>query len=87
MQHLRHNAIKTSKEFLRIGSLRGVACGSELSHKTLFELIQKDERFDREHYWRFDQNRLNQLISGYYSRNPEVFTLRGIYEAEKARKV
>ena len=34
----------------------------DLSSKELFEKIINDESFDKEHYWRFNQNRLNQLL-------------------------
>ena len=34
----------------------------DLSSKELFEKIIEDEEFDKDHYWRFNQNRLNQLL-------------------------
>jgi len=40
-----------------------------LSTKELFEQITNDENFDKEHYWRFNQNRLNQLLIKIYEKN------------------
>lgn len=33
-----------------------------MSSKKLLELIKNDEDFDKDHYWRFNENRLNQLL-------------------------
>lgn len=60
--------------------------GVTLSHETLFEQIQEHDRFDKEHYWRFNQNRLNHLISRYYACNPGVFSLQDIYESERGQR-
>ncbi len=35
----------------------------DLSRDELFELVKNDEDFDKEHFWRFNQNRLNQLLN------------------------
>jgi len=34
----------------------------DISNKELFDKILDDEEFDKERYWRFNQNRLNQLL-------------------------
>ncbi|MCF6330806.1 MAG: hypothetical protein L3I99_04590 [Sulfurimonas sp.] len=36
---------------------------NDLSRDELFELVKNDEDFDKEHFWRFNQNRLNQLLN------------------------
>lgn len=33
-----------------------------ISPKELLELIKNDADFDKEHFWRFNENRLNQLL-------------------------
>ncbi len=34
-----------------------------LSRDELFELVKNDKDFDKEHFWRFNKNRLNQLLN------------------------
>ena len=36
---------------------------NEFNREELFELVKNDEDFDKEHFWRFNQNRLNQLLN------------------------
>ena len=36
---------------------------TELSKEELFELVKNDVNFDKEHFWRFNQNKLNQLLN------------------------
>jgi len=35
----------------------------ELSPQELFKRVCDDKDFDKQHYWRFNQNRLNQLLN------------------------
>ena len=51
-----------------------------LTVEELFQQIKCNEKFDKEHYWRFNQNRLNQLLNNYYLRHPHINTIKGIYE-------
>ena len=67
-----------------------VACvienyNSDLTLALLYKHIINHPGFDKEHYWRFNQNRLNHLLSFYYVQNPSTSTLGQIYEAEKNR--
>ena len=57
--------------------------GIELTESLLFERMKTHETFDKEHFWRFNQNRLNQLLRLYYVTNPSASTLRDIYDNEK----
>ena len=34
----------------------------DLTNKELFEKIKSDKDFDSKHFWRFNQNKLNQLL-------------------------
>ncbi len=35
---------------------------NDLTRTELFELVKNDEDFDKEHFWRFNLNRLNHLL-------------------------
>ncbi len=37
----------------------------KLTKQELFEKIKNDEDFDSKHFWRFNQNKLNQLLIQY----------------------
>jgi len=52
----------SEEELLKI--IKDVMAKNEknISSKDLFEKILNNESFDKEHYWRFNQNRLNQLL-------------------------
>lgn len=50
-----------------------------LNEKALFEYIVAHEMFDKTHFWRFNQNKLNQLLRRYYLKNPETGTIPDIY--------
>lgn len=46
----------------------------------LFQKVKDDEKFDTKHFWRFNQNRLNQLLNHYYIENPEIHSIEDIYK-------
>ncbi len=50
-----------------------------LSEQELFEYIVRHEAFDKEHYWRFNQNKLNQLLRRYYAIYPHTGSIPAIY--------
>lgn len=51
-----------------------------LDEQALFEKIVAHEAFDKAHYWRFNQNKLNQLLQRYYLHHPETGTIPAIYD-------
>lgn len=54
---------KESQEELEVIILKIIKSNdSTLTRTELFKLIKEDEAFDKEHFWRFNQNRLNQLL-------------------------
>ena len=57
----------------------------ELDTKILYEHMTSHDLFNRQRYWRFNQNRLNNLIIRYFSLHPHASSFEHIYEAEKAR--
>jgi len=49
---------------------------------TVDELHQKvveHEKFDKEHFWRFNPNKLNQLLQLYYIKNPHSNCIKDIH--------
>ena len=56
---------------------------TSLTPQTLFEQMVLHEQFDKEHFWRFNPHRLNNLIIRYFTLNPDTSTLEHIYELER----
>ncbi|MEA3330997.1 MAG: hypothetical protein U9Q29_04805 [Campylobacterota bacterium] len=54
-----------------------------LSIDELFVKIEEDEDFDNERYWRFNKNRLNQLLTSYYIKNQNTNSIEDIYNSLK----
>jgi hypothetical protein len=52
----------------------------DISKEELFMAITKHKNFDAEHYWRFNQNRLNNLLNNYIARNKHIDGIKEIYE-------
>jgi len=50
-----------------------------LTTDELFEKMTDDKSFDPKHYWRFNHNRLNQLLNKYYAQNPHAKSIKDIY--------
>jgi len=57
--------------------------GSDIDAKTLYIKMTEDEDFDNEHFWRFNHNRLNQLLNRYYMENDGIESIKDIYEKTK----
>jgi len=55
----------------------------KLSNVELFEKMQENDEFDSQKFWRFNLNRLNQLLQKYYIQNPETSTILDIYKTMK----
>jgi hypothetical protein len=51
-----------------------------LNTDELFVKIISDENFNSAHYWRFNKNKLNQLLNSYYLKNPHAKSIVDIYE-------
>ncbi len=54
--------------------------GGDLNNKSLLELMIKDEDFDKKRFWRFNENRLNQLLLRYFLQNRNTKNIKDIYE-------
>ncbi len=51
-----------------------------LNHTQLFEKVKNDDDFDEKHFWRFNQNRLNQLLNYYHLENTHTNSIKDIYK-------
>ncbi|MEN8302624.1 MAG: hypothetical protein ABFQ64_00965 [Campylobacterota bacterium] len=52
----------------------------KLSIDELFVKVEESEEFDSERYWRFNKNRLNQLLNAYYIENPNTQSIEDIHK-------
>jgi len=52
----------------------------DLTNEELFHKVQDDDSFDHQHFWRFNQNKLNQLLNHYYLENPDTNSIKDIYK-------
>ena len=52
----------------------------KVDNKELFFAIIEDNEFDSKLFWRFNHNRLNQLLNQYYIKNPHAKSITDIYE-------
>lgn len=52
----------------------------KLSVDELLIKIEENEDFDGDRYWRFNKNRLNQLLNVYYIEHPNTKTIEDIYK-------
>jgi hypothetical protein len=55
-----------------------------ITKQELFERVKSDETFDEKKFWRFNQNRLNQLLNYYHLENPHTKNIADIYKDLKA---
>ena len=51
-----------------------------LTNISLFEKMLEDEDFESQRFWRFNHNKLNQLLNRYYTQNPDAQSIMDIYE-------
>ena len=52
-------------------------------HKKIYSAMKEHDRFDKEHYWRFNENRLRHLLNGYFLKNKSVKTIEDIILLKK----
>ena len=57
----------------------------KLNLNKLYNEILNSEKFDSKHYWRFNQNKLNQLLQHYYLENKNLNNIEDIYNYLKAK--
>lgn len=66
LMHLMFNVIKENN--------------GDITHDELFCKMQEHEEFDSQRYWRFNLNRLNQLLQKFYIENPDAQDIMDIYK-------
>ncbi len=52
----------------------------ELSEKELHSMVKEHESFDAQHFWRFNENRLKQLLHLHYVKNPDTNSIKDIHK-------
>ena len=53
------------------------------SVEELYEKITKHEDFDKEKFWRFNLNKLNQLLFKHYAKHPHLNSIEDIHKEAK----
>jgi len=53
----------------------------KIDEKELFLAMTQDENFNSQLFWRFNLNRLKQLLNAYYLNNPQTKTIEDIYNS------
>ena len=53
-----------------------------ISLNELFEKVKEHPKFDKEHFWRFNPNKLKHLLEYHYAKNPSVNSIEDIYKAQ-----
>lgn len=69
LMHLMFSVIKDNK--------------GELTKDELFSKMQEHEDFDSQRYWRFNLNRMNQLLQKCYIENPDASNILDLYKLIK----
>lgn len=70
-----------SKKELRDIMLKTIkSSDGTLSIDELFVKIEESEDFDGQKYWRFNKNRLNQLLNVYYMEHPHTQSIEDIHK-------
>ena len=54
---------------------------SEINSKELYLKVIEDDSFDSKKFWRFNQNRLNQLLKKYYIEHKTITSIKDIYNS------
>ena len=53
------------------------------TEKELYEKMSNHKEFDKEKFWRFNLNKLNQLLNRYYAENPNIESIKDIHQKLK----
>jgi hypothetical protein len=53
----------------------------ELNEKELHDRVKAHEDFDAEHFWRFNENKLKQLLNLHYLKNPDTQSIKDIHKS------
>ncbi len=75
---------ESQEELLKIILKVIKASDGELDHEELFKKVKSDKNFDEKRFWRFNQNRLNQLLNYYHLENNHTSNIKDIYRDFKS---
>ena len=53
--------------------------------KTLHEKMTQHKEFDKEKFWRFNQNKLNQLLNKHYVKNKHLSSIEDVHKEAKTK--
>jgi hypothetical protein len=53
--------------------------GPQLSEKELHDKVATHTSFDKKRFWRFNQNKLRQLLNMYFAKNPDTQSIEDIH--------
>ena len=51
--------------------------------KTIHDEVLNHDRFDKEHFWRFNPNKLKQILNLHYIKNPHLQNIEDIHKELK----
>ncbi|WP_297441341.1 hypothetical protein [Sulfurimonas sp.] len=52
----------------------------ELNEKELHDKVKGHENFDIEHFWRFNENKLRQLLNIHYLKHPHTQSIKDVHK-------
>jgi len=61
-------------------------CDATPSNKELHEKMVTHEAFDKERFWRFNLNKLNQLLNIHFAKHPHLNSLEELHKEAKEQK-
>jgi len=71
---------EAKKELLNIVLKTIKKSDGKLNVDELFVKIEQSPEFDSQKYWRFNKNKLNQLLNAYYIRYPHIKSIEDIHK-------
>jgi len=60
------------------------SCEKTPDTKELHEMMVSHEAFDKERFWRFNLNKLNQLLNIHFAKNPHLNSLEDLHKEAKS---
>lgn len=68
-----------------IGIIHAVLQESEQTptHTELFHHVTHHKHFNKKHFWRFNQNKLNQLLNKHFAKYPHLRTMEDFHKEVK----
>lgn len=54
----------------------------DLTLSQLYKKMEDDTTFDKKHFWRFNENKLQHLLNHYYILNPQAQSIKDIWHVE-----